>query len=328
MTWQAAPRQCALLSWADTALTATFSGARITAKHLLPSRTGLLWRLRVRTAAGERCFYLKGFEQRSWEVPNLETVAASFDHARGISFVEVVATAPALDAVLLGEADGMSLIDFRRRAVLRFDFSGLSAVWERAGRWLRTLHWETLKPRLDTTAGERGASYITTRLNQWAQLDPAKSALAQRAVEAVGRIAGELESALLTPCHGDVSAGNILVGDNLTFVDFDDCRFDLPALDLSQAIMEIAEYSRIASILRLPWIGPRCERSLRAGYGLDRWPSGPAWLLPHLRNLSVYLVTLAPKRSAPSEAARYRRTWRELERTLATYSSSQIRSAR
>jgi hypothetical protein len=98
-------------------------------------------------------------------------------------------------------------------------------------------------------------------------------------------------------------------------IDFGDFRFDLPALDLSQAVMEIREYAQVGSIVPLPWIAGESERRFRKGYGSE-WPSGCAWWLPHLRNLSVYLVTLAPMRSHPGSFSRYLRTRRELARTL------------
>lgn len=325
MTDYTTERDSPLLSWADDALSKKLPGAQIIARELLSSRTGRLWRIRVGTPTGERSFYAKAFGKRDGEMPDLTALATSFRNGTEARFVDVLATETALDAVLIGEAEGESLSDFRRRALLGLDFRRLTRVWKGVGQWLRTLHWETMTPRVDVGGIPQRAAYIKVRLRHWAALDSAGSALAESAVAAVDAMASDLDSVTLTPCHGDVSAGNIFVGNDVTFVDFDDCRFDLPALDLSQAIMEIAEYGRVGSLIQLPGIAQSCERSFRAGYGDDRWPSGPAWFLPHLRNLAVYLVTLAPKRFAPSEGARYRRTWRELRRTLADCSLAKKR---
>jgi hypothetical protein len=79
--------------------------------------------------------------------------------------------------------------------------------------------------------------------------------------------------------------------------------------------MEIREYGQVGSLVTLPWIARASERRFRKGYG-SGWPTGPAWWLPHLRNLSVYLVTLAPSRFQAGSFSRYYRTRRELVRTL------------
>lgn len=310
-----------VIRWAEAALAARTPSGSIQRYERASSRVSALYRLFVQTPTGQGRLYLKVFDPQltpTAAISDLRTVSEAFGISGDLAFVKVIAADPRAGVVLFDEAEGIPLPSFRNRSLSRLRISGMIEVWHRAGQWLRRLHWETQFSRVDPDVGSRTASYIHERLRRWANLDPHNAALAQRVGTITDRIALDVGAAsMLVPCHGDISPGNIMVGSAVTFIDFDDFRFDLPALDLSQAIMEIREYGRLASMLPLPPIGMLAERRFREGYGTDRWPTGAAWLLPHISNLAVYLVTMAPKRTSFGWRSRYRRTRRELIRTVA-----------
>jgi len=283
------------------------------------SRTGRLYRLHVVTRDGARRYFLKTADADDpAATPTLHYLPAIAQAFRGTSpagFPDVVAADESHGWLLMGEVAGVSLGAYRRQTLAGFDFHRATCVWRTIGLWLRALHG-SMAARVDTLHAEELVSYIGQRLRLWPTQDPAQAELARRAIEATKVAGAALGTASLVPCHGDVSPGNIIVaGERVTLVDFGDLRFDLQALDLSQAVMETREYGRIGSIVPLPFIGRTSERELREGYGAA-WPAGAAWWLPHLRNLAVYLVTLAPNRRRPSEHFRYARTRQELIRTI------------
>jgi Ser/Thr protein kinase RdoA (MazF antagonist) len=201
--------------------------------------------------------------------------------------------------------------------------------WRGVGRWLATLHWKAGPARPSTTRPGELAAYTTERLQKWAVADPSCAPLAAEAAEAanvaVSQSAGRgVETTL---CHGDVTAGNIMVSaSSVGLIDFDDLRFDLPALDLSQGLLEIEEFSHFASVLRLRRFADKASRAFEEGYGRP-FPEGPEYWIPHLRNLSIFLLTLATRStasrmSAVLNAPRYRRTRAELARTVSAIKQS------
>ena len=161
--------------------------------------------------------------------------------------------------------------------------------------------------------------------------DPSQSRAAEEGLAAmrilVDRLGGEADIAL---CHGDISSANIRVyGQSIGLIDFDDLRMDMPALDLSQAELEIEELSRGWTVIRPAALAAKARDALRTGYGAG-YPQGPAFWLPHLRNLAVFLTTLAGHRQAGVRARlvparRYQRTIAELKRTVELIQSSNQR---
>ncbi len=70
--------------------------------------------------------------------------------------------------------------------------------------------------------------------------------------------------------------------------------------------------------MTIPGYRARAESAFRAGYG-EGFPAKAALWLPHLRNLAVAAVTLAPRRHARPHwwtNRRYRRLVSEIRRTL------------
>ena len=201
----------------------------------------------------------------------------------------------------------------------------VEAAWRGTGRWLARLHAQRSAPGASPTRVSSLADEILVRVDRWEAADPAGAALAAEtrlAVRsAVGQAAGR--AVHLALCHGDVTPGNIFVhGEQVGLLDLDDLRVDLPALDLSQARLAIEEFGHLG----LPALAGRRARTtawLRAlaeGYGRPL-PDGPEYWLPHLRNLVVYLLTLAPQRTGAGAGRlaaelRYRRLAHELGATL------------
>lgn len=312
-------RDSELFRWAAAAVRSRANDADIVRAESIVSRTGRLYRLHVDSRDGARRYFLKTADANdSAATPTLHYLPAIARAFRGTSpagFADVVAADESRGWLLMGEVAGISLGVYRRQTLAAFDFHRATRVWRTIGLWLRALHG-SMAARVDTLHAEELVSYIGQRFRLWPEQDPAQADLARRAIAAAKLAGAALGTTALVPCHGDVTAGNIIVaGERVTLIDFGDLRFDLPALDLSQAVMETREYGRIDSIVPLPFIGRTSERELRDGYG-TAWPAGAAWWLPHLRNLAVYLVTLAPNRRRASEHFRYGRTRQELLRTI------------
>jgi aminoglycoside phosphotransferase len=307
-----------LFRWASEAVRARGKGVDLMRGESMASRTGRLYRLHVTSDGRRQIYFVKTADPADLEatlaLQHLPEVARAFQRTPTTGFADVVAADAGRGWLLTAAVEGVSLHAYRGQALAALDLRQATRVWGTIGRWLHDLH-SCLAPRVHTSHAEELVSDITHRLSLWARQDPAHAELASRAIEATSLAGGALGTAHLVVCHGDVTSGNIVIGgERVTLIDFGDLRFDLPALDLSQALMESWEYGRVSSIVPLPFIGRRSERRLREGYGKD-WPEGPAWWLPHMLNLAVYLVTLSPNRRA-SERFRYRRTRRELMRTV------------
>jgi hypothetical protein len=164
--------------------------------------------------------------------------------------------------------------------------------------------------------------FTRRRLASWVQIDPAARSVASQTELALAVLDRYFDGrpVPLVACHGDVSAHNVVVGDRIGLIDIDDFRFEMAGLDVSQARIEIAEFSRIARLLRFPTLRIAAERAFRGGYG-EPAPTGPDLWLPHLRNLVVRVLTLARKEKGLRPAmlnARFGYTWaiRELRRTV------------
>src|SRR5207244_2605819 len=175
-----------------------------------------------------------------------------------------------------------------------------------------------------TSRARELADYAIERFESWASDDARRRDVARAAMDSARALVAQLGGRPVTTtlCHGDVSAGNILVGpEGVGLIDFDDLRFDMPAMDLSQALLEIEEFSRAGSAVRLAGLERESTAAFREGYGRS-FPEGPHFWLPHLRNLSVFVLTLARRRGGlgPGQVTtefRYRWTIAELQRTIA-----------
>ena len=135
------------------------------------------------------------------------------------------------------------------------------------------------------------------RFRQWMERDPDRASLAGRAIDAAASLPAMFPGPVAVAlCHGDITAANVRVdGAAAGLIDFDDVRVDMPGLDLSQAELEIEELSRGWLTLRPGAAAQRARAALRAGYGAG-YVEGPAFWLPHLRNLAVFLTTIAGHR--------------------------------
>ena len=140
--------------------------------------------------------------------------------------------------------------------------------------------------------------YTRLRLTAWAEADRRRTALIQAADDALAIVSRRCAERpmTLTPCHGDVSGCNILISRTVGLIDFDDFRFDLPSLDLSEAVLEIRNLARAYWLIPLPHLARRAEEALFDGYG-ERRPSADAFRLQQFRNLAVYGLTLARRRT-------------------------------
>lgn len=322
----------------DTPLLTAWALARLQ-EHLGPSvtvadsrpvtaRLASLVRLQVNADSGATAYYLKQHpdaprEGASWPLhcEHLRALAHAFHHTPGLLPYPLVACDPDLRATLTGEVQGETALQLYRRSLLSGEVRRqMVAVWGGVGHWLSRLHDVQHEPITAARANDLGA-YVTQRLAGWKAEDRAQAALADAALAAVHRLAGQLarHGGTATLCHGDVSVGNILTRDGAVgLIDMDDLRVDLPGMDVSQALTEIDEFTRVSSTIGIPGYRTAAEAAFRAGYARS-WPTGPAFWLPHLRNLAVAAITLAPHRHAHPRIwtnRRYRRVIREIRRTV------------
>jgi aminoglycoside phosphotransferase (APT) family kinase protein len=179
----------------------------------------------------------------------------------------------------------------------------LSTTFAVLARYLARLHGAGQQP--GTGRAVALGEYTAERLAGWADADPQHAPLAHRAMgrldDLVGRLDGREPPLVL--CHGDVTPENVLLGDRLGLIDWDDLRWDFPAGDLSQVLLSIGHLSWLQ---RLHAGREACETiasSFRAA--CCPWPERDAWQLAHLRNLAVYLITLARRRRTEYGWARY-----------------------
>ena len=303
----------------------------------VPSRTAQVYRLVAATPSGQTAYFLKCYPH-PWHEADLNerfsrlyAIAETFERSDIVSPYRVIGSNAELGLLLTLETAGDSLLTIHRTMTRRLGLGDATAAvraWYGLGVWLDMLHWRTLPSRLSTTRVSELAEYTGERFQEWGERDPRRARLARRALETVAFVASEAarRPVRMTLCHGDVSAGNIIVGKDVSLVDPDDSRFDMPALDISQALMELREFGFVASVVPLRGFARTARAAFVAGYG-HRLPEGPEFWLPHLRNLSVYLLTLARRCRGismyrVSEEVRYRRTIRELKRCMKESRSS------
>lgn len=178
----------------------------------------------------------------------------------------------------------------------------LGATFADLARYLAVLHTVDRRP----AAGHAHAIgvYTTARFAAWGEADPDRSATARRAIarvdELVAGLAGREPPVVL--CHGDVTPQNVLLGPRLGLIDWDDLRWDFPASDLSQVVLGIGHLAWWQRAFAGRERQTQIASAFRSAYGT--WPNGAEWELPHMRNLAVYLFTLATRRTVEHGWAR------------------------
>lgn len=306
------------LTWAENAIRRHYP-QRLTMQRvaLLPSRTGRLHSLDVTLDDQPQRFFLKRYTPAavsSWteHAEHLMAIARLFNASDPLLRCTLVAADAERQVALTVEMPGEQLTRSADQC----------AIWRRVGSWLAALHaGRPCAP--STTRAPELVGFAEKRFRAWVERDPVRAPLAADAIaaarQALNAVGGGITMAL---CHGDITSNNIVVQKNAVgLIDFDDVRIDLPAIDLSQAELEIEELSCVASLVLIRGASARAKAAFRAGYG-SNYAKGPEFWLPHLRNLSVFLLTLAERRAQRgiwqrvSNEVRYRRTIAELERTI------------
>jgi hypothetical protein len=297
----------------------------------VPSRTAEVYRLVATAGHDRRTFYLKCYPASDSEAvlrarfEYLALVAGAFDRSGVISPTRVIGSDAQRGFLLTADTVGESLLAIHRSMSHRIGFGDQGravSAWRGVGTWLGTLHWRTVPPRQSATRAREVLDYTNERFRDWATLDRRRRQMAARAHETVAFLAGQAarQPVTITPCHGDVSTGNIIVASGVGLVDFDNMQPDMPAIDVSQALMELREFAFVGSVVPMRAFLKAAQAAFVTGYG-HPLPEGPEFWLPHLRNLSVYVLTLASRCHGLSmyrltEEVRYRRTIRELSRTI------------
>lgn len=311
--------------------------AEIVSVLSVPSRTAQVYRLIAGTPNGQASFFLKRYPLTE-DVAHLKerfghlyAIAGTFERSDVVSPYRVIGASAQLRLLLTVETAGDPLLTIHRAMTRRLGFGDPTAAvraWHGLGVWLGMLHWRAAAPRHSTTRVPEVVEYSSERLQKWAEQDPRRARLAGRAVETLAIVSSQAAQrpVRITLCHGDVSVGNVIVGKGVSLVDPDDLRFDMPALDISQALMELREFSFVASVVPLRGFARSARAAFVAGYG-HPLPEGPEFWIPHLRNLSVYLLTLAGRCRGISvhrlsEQVRYRRAIQELKRCIREVRSS------
>ena len=317
------------LAWARERLAEHLPSARIEGVHSVTSRLARLHRITVIGEGGRRTrYYLKRCEAERldrWpeQMTHLAAVANAIDGTDGLLRFRMVAADAAQGLLLTAEVPGRPLSSLHRPSIVRR--SARRAAWEGwrgAGRWLGRLHTDAMPPSPSTSRAPEMAQDVSALLGRLGAEDPSQAALAAEAVRAATDVLRMLDGRPVPVglCHGDVTAGNIIVhGAAVGLVDLDDLRMDMPGLDWSQALLAMDEFGHVG------WSGPgvgiaEWSAAFAEGYRRPR-PIGPEFWLPHLRNLAVYLVTLSRQLRGVSLGRlavefRYRRLLRELWTTI------------
>jgi hypothetical protein len=296
-----------------------------------PSRLAVVHRLTTSIDGMPRVFYLKEYsagsiedEQEFWpNLKRLQSSSAAFSGNLHLAPLEIVAIDETRRLLLTAAVEGSTIAALCHGWVApAVRVTNIIRGWRGAARWLRTLI--TATPSYESV--DRAPfliGFTRQRLEWWVQSDPAAARLAAEVSVALDALERYFSSRAvqLVACHGDVSAHNVVVGTRVGLIDIDDFRFEMAGLDVSQAHIEIAEFSRIARVLRFPPLRLAAERAFRGGYG-EPSPAGPEFWLPHIRNLVVRVVTLARKERGLSPSTlnamlSYRWAIRELRRAAA-----------
>ncbi len=319
-----------LLSWCEAVLREADSGAAVRlAAARVPSRTGAVYRLSAVAGRGERrCWYLKHYPTETSDVlarrfADLARIAAALGQRPALTPYVMVAADAERRLLLTAEMPGQTMVALHRGVTPLFGDGPvrIAAAWRGVGTWLAALH-HTAAAAPSTTRAAEVARFAADRLRAWADADRAQQARADAALDALARVAahGDARALMLTPCHGDVSGNNIFVSGTVGLIDFDDVRTDVPALDVSQAVLELQNLCHAWSTVPLTRLMDQAGAAFADGYGRDR-PDGPPFWLLHLRNLSVFLLTLARRRrgisvSRVTNELHYGRMLAELTRTV------------
>jgi hypothetical protein len=269
-----------------------------------PSRLAVVHRLTTSIGGTPRVFYLKEYpaagiedEREFWpSLRRLQSASAAFAGNPDLAPLEIVGIDETRRLLLTAAVTGSTMAALHRGWIApALRMPDIISGWRAAGRWLRTLI--TAIPSYESV--DRPSfllGFTRQRLESWVLSDPPAAQLAAHAGRALDVLQRHFadRSVQLVACHGDVSAHNVVVGTRVGLIDIDDFRFEMAGLDVSQAHIEIAEFSRIARVLRFPPLRLAAERAFHAGYG-EPSPSGPELWLPHIRNLVVRVLTLARK---------------------------------
>jgi Ser/Thr protein kinase RdoA (MazF antagonist) len=305
------------LAWAERTLRGRFGSAlRMGRVAQLPARTGRLHCLDATLGDQPRRFFLKHYKPAAvptWaeHAEHLGLISRTFDSIEGLLGSTLIAADVERNVSLAAEVPGDAL----SRAVDQ------SVVWHGIGRWLGALH-RSRRSECSTTHAAKLAAFAEKRFRVWSERDRSMAGLADRAIEAVSQVLPRVGSAVSTVlCHGDVTIGNIRVQRGAVgLIDFDDVRMDMPAVDLSQAELLLEDLGYVGTVVPIRGAAARARAAFREGYG-GGYAAGPEFWLPHLRNLSVFLLTLAERRRESlwhrlNNEMHYRRTVASLERTI------------
>ncbi|HEX5473152.1 MAG TPA: phosphotransferase [Vicinamibacterales bacterium] len=323
------PLPPAYLEWCRRAVTA-WAGVPvdITRVQPVPSRAARLVRLTGESHGRVRHFYLKMFTAldpsafAAW-CEALERIGRAFAGAEGLLAFDIVAYDAARHLILTAESEGRPIRRLQRRLPWSRDARRASLdAWRGVGRWLDTLHWRTIPAVQSADRAAALAGYVRERLRLWSTVDARHADLSRDAEHALGLLAGTLgdRPVTLTRCHGDISSGNVIIGRGVGLIDFDDSRTAMPGLDVSQVLLALEQFCRLASLGPMPRFHARAVGAFLEGYG-GREPEGPEFWLPHLRNLSVAVVTVGRRQDNPllsraSSALHYRRLIEALRRAV------------
>jgi tRNA A-37 threonylcarbamoyl transferase component Bud32 len=328
-----------LRSWCELAIRRERGDAsQVRRVSLVPSRTGVVYRVdSTNDGPAIRHYFLKQFDEEIGSarlqdrLRQLAEVSAALQQEPGITPYVVVASDVERRLLLARQVEGQPILSLHRTLSRRAGFGaeGVVEAWRGVGIWLATLHRKTLSPLASQVRAVEVEEYTKERLLAWAAADPRRAKPINAALEALHLVASRCadQTLTLTPCHGDISGYNILVSGTVGLIDFDDIRFDLPALDLSQAAMELRNLSRTCRVVPLRHVAARAEAALRAGYG-EPLPDGAPFWIQHFRNLSVFGLTLARRLTGVSlsrltDELHYRRILTEFESTTKTVLTSE-----
>jgi len=297
----------------------------------VPARISRLWSLELRSRISDsKRLYLKQHPSPDAAFDGLFLFARVCDAARrwgDIRIPRLIGLDPQRGLLLMTECPGTPLNTVYRTLILRsfFDPGPAIKIWAGVGAFLKTLHSSLLPPQMSLTHILELCAYTVERIELWKRLDCRHEELARSATAAVEILGRELDGkpVPLVPCHRDVTPPNIIIGETIRMVDFDDLQLDLATVDISQVLLAIEEFCRPGGVVWLKRFTEQLQRSFLRRYGLLS-PSGPQFWLSHLRNLSVYALTLArlkPSFLSPS-MLRYGRLIDELRRTVQTVQES------
>jgi Ser/Thr protein kinase RdoA (MazF antagonist) len=311
------------IDWAAAELSAFLrTTVSIAAVTPVSSRVAAVVQLVVAADGGRRLFFLKrlpSVTQGDLMVlfGRLRSIADAMARRPGLTPYRVVACDPDRRLWLTAAVGGRPLGTLHAAAAYRPRTRGQTLeAWRGLGSWLSTLHWDSLPAVGSESSVAEMVVYCEERFVSWAREDARYKKLADAAI-AVSRNLGRTlarETIELTPCHGDVTSYNIIVDGGIGMIDFDDFHYGLPGVDVSQAFLEIDQYSWIGRVVKIPGYQAAATSAFFEGYR-GPLPAGARFWLPHLRNLSVYVLTLARRRGS-LESLGYWRMRGQLQATL------------